>query len=223
MSIIPLVIICVLLAFIFTGLLLRSWSRARKGKILRAGLYTFPAILTLMAFFLMLLVISNLTTYQRLTHEREILRLSIQKESHQMYQVTLEYLNLSDEGRTESYRIQGDEWQLDAKILKWEGWANLIGLDSYFQLDRIRGRYRNVEEAANNPSSVYDLAGELRGIDLWELKQLMKTSLPMIDAYYGQAVFLPLEAGAIYTISVNQSGLLARPDNEIGQQSVEKW
>ncbi len=109
MSIIPLVIICVLLAFIFTGLLLRSWSRARKGKILRAGLYTFPAILTLMAFFLMLLVISNLTTYQRLTHEREILRLSIQKESHQMYQVTLEYLNLSDEGRTESYRIQSDE------------------------------------------------------------------------------------------------------------------
>ncbi len=99
----------------------------------------------------------------------------------------------------------------------------MIGLDSYFQLDRIRGRYRNVEEAANNPSSVYDLAGELRGIDLWELKQLMKTSLPMIDAYYGQAVFLPLEAGAIYTISVNQSGLLARPDNEIGQQSVEKW
>jgi len=223
LPIIPITIICILLAFIFTGLLLRIWSRARKGKILRAGLYTFPTILTLMVFFLLLLVISNLTTYQRLTHEREILRLNIQKESHQKYQVTLEYLGSSDVGRTNTYRILGDEWQLDAKVLKWKGWANLIGLDSYYQLDRISGRYREVVDATNHPPSAYNLAGELRGINLWELKRLMKTSLPILDAYYGQAVFLPLEAGAIYTISINQSGLLARPDNDIGLQAVENW
>ena len=220
---ISLTFVCFLLAFIIAALLLRGWSRARKGKLLRASLYTFPAILTLVIFFLLLLVISNLTSYQRLTNERDILRLNIAKESHQQYQVTLDFLDSNSQTLGNHYRILGDEWQIDAKILKWKGWANLLGLDSYYQLDRISGRFRNVSEAVSKPQSVYDLAGDLRGINLWELKRLMKNNLPMLDAYYGQAVFLPLEAGAVYTISINQSGLLARPDNHIGQQAIENW
>ena len=108
MPIIPITIICVLLAFIFAGLLLRIWSRVRKGKLLRAGLYSFPAILMLMAFFLVLLVASNLLTYQRLTYERDILRLKIQEESHQNFQVTLEYLDsVQMKGSTKTFQIQG--------------------------------------------------------------------------------------------------------------------
>jgi len=216
-------IICILLAFIFVGLLSRAWGRAKRGKLLRAGFYSLPAVVTLMALFLLLLIISNLTTYHRLTYERDILRLAVQQESPQDYQITLEYLDTDGEKRIDRYQLKGDEWQLDAKILKWKGWANLIGLDSYYQLDRISGRYRDFEEATGKPLSAYHLAGEQRGINLWELKRLMKTRLPILDAYFGQAVFLPMEQGAVYTISINQSGLLARPHNEIGQQAVENW
>ena len=223
MPINPLVIVCILLAFIFVGLLLRIWSRAKKGKFLRAGFYSLPAVVTLLALFLLLLVISNLTTYQRLTFERDILRLAVREESQQVYQISLEYLDTDGEKRIDRYQLKGDEWQLEAKILKWKGWANLMGLDSYYQLDRISGRYRDIEDATGKPPSAYHLAGEQRGINLWELKRLMKTGLPILDAYFGQAVFLPMEQGAVYTISVNQSGLLARPHNEIGQQAIENW
>ncbi len=216
-------IISGLLAITFVVLLLRSWTRIRKGRFLKAGLYAVPACLVFLSFALLLLVISNLTTYQRLTSERDILLISIDKVSAQNYQVKLNYIESGDNQNPETVYLQGDEWRLEAKILKWKGWANLLGMDSYFQLERISGRYRNIEQATSKPVSAFQLTNRQRGINLWELKRLMKANLPFLDAYFGQAVFLPLRDEAIFAISINQTGLVARPANNIAIQAVEDW
>lgn len=220
---IVLAVIALALMLLFVFFLLRSWNRIRHRQWLRAGLYTFPVTMSLFALFLVLLVISNLTMYQRLTHERDIAILSVSKLSDQSFEVMLRYLSEDTEGKSDTFTIKGDEWVLEARILKWLGWANLIGLDSYYQLDRIRGRYQNIEQEGNQLPTVYSLADESRGINLWRLKQIMKSSLPFLDAYYGQAVYLPLMDGARFTISINQSGLLARPKNNIAGEAVKEW
>lgn len=211
------------LAIIFVVLLLASWGRIRKGRFLKAGLYAVPASLAFLSFALLLLVISNLTTYQRLTSERDILLISIDRISAQNYQVELNYVDPSNNQGPDTVYIQGDEWRLEAKILKWKGWANLLGMDSYYQLDRISGRYRDIEQATSKPPSAFQIAHQQRGINLWELKRLMKSNLSFLDAYFGQAVFLPLRDEAIFAISINQTGLVARPANNIAIQAMEDW
>lgn len=216
-------ILSVLLAIIFVVLLLASWGRIRKGRFLKAGLYAVPASLAFLSFALLLLVISNLTTYQRLTSERDILLISIDKISAQNYQVKLNYIESSENRNPETVYLQGDEWRLEAKILKWKGWANLLGMDSYYQLERISGRYRDIKQATIKPVSAFQLTHQQRGINLWELKRLMKSNLPFLDAYFGQAVFLPLRDEAIFAISINQTGLVARPANNVAIQAIEDW
>ena len=121
-----LAVLSFLLAILFVALLLRSWSRIKKHKWLNAGLYAVPTSMTFLGFFLVLLVISNLTTYQRLTFERDIARLSIAQISNQNYEVTFDYLEADLNSAANSFLVSGDEWRLEARILKWQGWANLI-------------------------------------------------------------------------------------------------
>ncbi|MCP4492231.1 MAG: hypothetical protein GY820_33720 [Gammaproteobacteria bacterium] len=219
----PLIAISVILAITFVLLCLRCWSRIEQRKLLRAGLYAMPAVFMLLSFTLLLMVISNLTIYQRLTLERDIARITIGEIEKQQYQIDLNFLDADQSSKTKSFILQGDEWRMEAKILKWQGWANLVGMDSYYQLDRISGRYRDIEQATGQPVTAFQLSAKQRGINLWELKRVMKKNLPFLDAYFGQGVFLPLEHGAVYTISINQSGLLARADNDIGQRAVDNW
>ncbi|MCP3689692.1 MAG: hypothetical protein GY784_14890 [Gammaproteobacteria bacterium] len=219
----PLIVVGVILAICFVLLCLRCWSRIKQRKLLRAGFYAMPAAFMLLGFALLLTVMSNLMIYQRLVLERDIARITISEIAEQNYRVELQTLDAGQNHRLESFTLWGDEWRLEAKILKWQGWANLIGMDSYYQLDRISGRYRDIEQATAQPMSAFQLSTKKPRIDLWQLKRLMKKNLPFLDAYFGQGVFLPLEHGAVYTISINQSGLLARAENAIGQRAVDNW
>lgn len=218
-----LAVISALLAIVFVVLLLQVWQRLKKRKLLSAGLYLLPTTIVVSSLFVLLLILSNLTTYQRLTYERDIAQLAIVKVSEQNYRINLSYLDSISDEATDTFNIQGDEWRLEARILKWQGWANLLGLDSYYQLDRMSGRYRDIEQATSRPVSAFSLAKPQRGISLWRLKRLMKSNLPFLDAYYGQAVFLPMHDGAVFSISINQTGLIARPANEIAQQALDDW
>lgn len=216
-------IISLLLAILVVVLILRGWNRFKDHKWMRAGLYSVPISVTLTSLFFILLIISNLTTYQRLTHERDIIRLSVGQIADQSFEIKLDYLDPELDRITEVLLVSGDEWRLEARILKWHGWANIIGLDSFYQLDRLSGRFRDIEQAGSRVPTVHSLSGLERGLNLWKLKRLMKAGLPFLDAYYGQAVFLPLEDAAIFTVSINQSGLLARPTNEVAEKAMADW
>lgn len=220
---IALALIALMLAFLIVFLLWQGYSRIRRRKWISAGFQVIPLTVSFIAFAAVLLVISNLTVYQRLTHERDVATLSVSRISEQNYRITLQHPAMKSVSNSNSFLIKGDEWQLEARILKWKGWANLIGLDSYYQLDRIRGRYHSIEQESNQLPTIYALPNESRGINLWQLKKMMKSAMPFLDAYYGQAVFLPLKDGAEFIISINQSGLLARPQNDIARQAIDEW
>ena len=42
--------------------------------------------------------------------------------------------------------MAGDQIYVDAHILKWTPAANLIGLHTAYELDRVAGRYDNIEQ-----------------------------------------------------------------------------
>ncbi|MCW8931945.1 MAG: hypothetical protein OQL19_17135 [Gammaproteobacteria bacterium] len=163
--------------------------------------------LLLVLFFLVTisLVGTNILTYHRLTHERPIAYIHIKHLNKQSFQMNLLLL---ENCHKSSYILQGDEWQMDARIIKWHGWANLLGLDASYQLDRVSGRYQNIKQQRMNLPTVFALES-LQDYDLWALKKEYQW-LPLLDAKYGQSVFLPMKNNLSYQLYMTQVGIIAR-------------
>lgn len=154
----------------------------------------------------------NLHTYHRLTAEREVARLSFEQLGPQIFQASVEF----PDGMIERHLLRGDDWQLDARILKWKGIATLLGMDSRYRLERLSGRYRAIEQERQQLRTVIELAppqGLTQSVDVWAMADAHPRWLPLIDAIYGNAAYLPMKDGAIYQVSVTSSGLIARQEN----------
>jgi len=148
--------------------------------------------------------------YDRLTYERPVAQLEFAARGPQQFEATLTRL---PEGARETFVLAGDEWQLDARVLKWRGYANLLGLDARYRLERVSGRYRDIEQERVAPRSVFAL-GESSPVDLWALAEAHPQWLPFVDAVYGSATYLPMAPGAKYEVALTQSGLIGRPAND---------
>ena len=61
------------------------------------------------------------------------------------------------------------------------------------------------------------------GVDLWSLVRQHHQYVPLADALYGSAVYVPMAEGAEYTITVSTSGLVVRPANDAGRKAVGGW
>ena len=120
------------------------------------------------------------------------------------------------------YRLAGDHWQLDVRFLKWTLPAVLLGAPGMYQLDRLSGRYSEVDRSGDVEVTAYGLAGA-PGQALWRLASAAGRRVEWIDAVYGNAVYMPMADGARYRISVTSSGLVARPDNAAARQAVDRW
>ena len=189
-------------------------------RLLRSSVrYEITGIVLLSFAAILFLVSSNIHTYERLVYEQPVASISFHKISPKHFSVELKELG---SGESWFYELRGDEWQLDAQILTWHGYANLLGLDAYYRLHRLSGRYTDIEEEHNAPRTVHGLAAEQR-IDLWSYANEYRNWLSMVDATYGSAVFLPMNDSARYSISISRNGLVARPDNAVAKQAVSDW
>ena len=175
--------------------------------------------LAFLAFAGLIFVVgTNLHTYARLTYERPLAELVFQGIGPQRYRVTI---TSRPAGDMQVFMMNGDEWQLDARVLKWKGWANLLGLDAQYRLERLSGRYRDIDQERAAPRSVYGLSDN-PGIDLWVWAQEHPTWLPFVDSVYGSATYLPMVDGGRFQVSLTQSGLIARPVNPAADAAAKQ-
>ena len=164
------------------------------------------------------LIAANLRTYQRLSFEQPAGELQLTRTGTREFKAALTYPS----GERADFALRGDEWQVDARVLKWHAFANLIGFDTAYRLDRIGGRYSRVEDERSQAHTVYSLNPPQR-IDPWELLHRYHSWMPWLDALYGTATFLPMADGALFEIKVSQSGLIARPLNQAARDAVGSW
>lgn len=163
---------------------------------------------------LLLLVIGLLGTaigigvqgYQALTHEERIARITIEPKEPQRFDVRIAF----PDSRVQTFELRGDEFYVDARILKWTPQANLIGLHTMWDLDRVAGRYRDVEQERTAPRTVFTL-GAKPPVDLFEMRRRFAALAPLFDAEYGSATFVPAAAPTELELFVSTSGLLLRP------------
>lgn len=193
----------------------------RRFRVMNVGSGVFSMAAAVVFFLLAAAVFAlalDLRTYQHLTSESPAAELDLTRVAPHQYDAVLTY----PDGTVALFFLRGDEWQVDARILKWRASANLLGFDTAFRLDRISGRYTSIEDERDQPRTVYALRPS-GIIDLWDLARRYHRWLPWVDALYGSATFLPMADKGSYEITASQSGLLARPLNVAARDAVSGW
>ena len=118
--------------------------------------------------------------------------------------------------------LRGDEWQMDARVINWKPPATLLGLDPIYQLDRLSGRYSNIDDEMSGERTVHALSEEMI-LDVWRVARKFPVLLPGVDAYYGTATYLPMADGARFEVTLSRTALLARPVNDAAREAVGNW
>jgi hypothetical protein len=177
---------------------------------LRGGHWTSAARRGLVGLLLVTLgslagaIAIGLRGYSALTFEELAATVTTEPEGPQRFRATI----LFPDKRLAMYDLAGDAVTVDAHILKWHPWANVLGLHTAYELDRVAGRYGNVTEERTKPHTAYALARPTP-VDLFAIARRRLLG-PLVDAEYGSAAFVPATTHAQYEVRVSTSGLLMR-------------
>jgi hypothetical protein len=100
---------------------------------------------------------------------------------------------------------------VDAHILKWKSLANLFGLHTFYELDRVAGRYSEIEEETSKDRTVFSL-GKEKMVNIFDLRLKYELLSFLLDAEYGSASFVNVSNSAKFNIMVSTTGLLIRTE-----------
>ena len=151
--------------------------------------------------------------YRALTQEVVAATITTEPIAPQRFRATV---SLPD-GSLHMFELAGDEVYVDAHILKWRPLANLLGLQTAYELDRIAGRYHTIGDEQTRERTVYSLA-TAKPFDAFDLARRFWVLRPFVDAQYGSATFInataahgPQDARRVtYEVRVSTTGLLVR-------------
>lgn len=156
--------------------------------------------------------------YSRLVAEQVVGRIEFTEQAPGQYRARLMIAGEIDR----LFELKGDEWQIDARVVSWKPPATLLGLDPIYQLDRLSGRYADVEDERAQARTVHALSEPL-ALDVWRVARRFPILLPGVDAYYGTATYLPMADGARFEVSMTRTALIARPVNDAARRAVGDW
>ncbi|ARP79531.1 hypothetical protein CAL12_00940 [Bordetella genomosp. 8] len=151
------------------------------------------------------------TLYQflRLTSDEPVAVLTLREQAPRQFVATAELQGKA----AEDFVLRGDEWQIDARMVRWRLPALLAGVPPLYRLERLSGRYADPAAEQSEPRTVYAL-GPAGTPDLARLKQRFPDWLPFVDVQYGSAAYMPMFDGARFRVFVDPRGaLFIRPDN----------
>ncbi len=211
-------LIALVLALPGLAMLLGSGRRAPDGRWrLRPVRRLIGLLLVALAGVTALLAMS-VVQYARLVTDVPLATLSFSQNQPQQFVATLAF----PEREPRTYPINGDAWQLDARIVRWRLPALLAGVPPIYRIERLSGRYDEPEQERSAARSVHDLR-EFPTPDIGALKRRFARWLPFVDVQYGSAAYLPMLDGARYRIFMDPRGaLFARPDDARTEQLLRE-
>jgi hypothetical protein len=193
---------CAFLAVAFLGLAVRTLRRRRW--VGTAGRTTLGALFGTISVLAATLSVST-QGYRALTSEEVAMVITTLPTGPQAFQAFVEFAD----GRDTTLAVHGDQVLVDARILKWHYLGNLIGLHTQYELDRLTGRYVDVNDERTLQRSVHSLGME-KPLDLYDLSQRYSFLRFLVDAEYGSATYVEVHEPARLEVSVSTTGLLVR-------------
>jgi hypothetical protein len=195
-------------AFALLGLVaaVASWRALRRGRVLPFGTRTLSALLFAALAALCLVLLGATQGYRALTREDVACEVHVQPTGAQSFRARF----IFPDGHQVEHDLKGDQLYVDAHILKWKPWANILGLHTAYELDRVAGRYSSLDDERDKARTVASIAASKR-LDLFDLRRRYAGLGVLVDTDYGSATFVDVRSPAVVEVRVSTTGLLVRP------------
>ena len=195
------------LAFALSGavLLMLGLRALWRGSLFGSAFRCTFGVVLLLGAALFSTIFLGIQGYQALIHEQVAVLVDVAPTGPQSFEAAFRF----PDGRRARFRLLGDELYVDAHILKWRPIANLLGLHTAYELDRVAGRYASLQDERLRPRSVYSLASA-KPVDMFDLRRRFPPFSLLVDAEYGSATFVIADRPASYEVRVSTTGLLIR-------------
>ncbi len=197
--------VAVLFAIVGVTMVIAAGTARRRKRPLRMGLRLLLSLVFLAVAAACGAIALGVQGYRALTHEEVAVVVRTEPLGPNRFQALFRF----PDGREVSYTLTGDQLYVDARILKWHPLANVLGLHTVYELDRVSGRYHDLAQEQQQPRTVLSLAPP-RKVDLFNLRQRYALLSPLLDAEYGSATFAAADSPTQYEVRVSTTGLLIR-------------
>jgi hypothetical protein len=205
MTTLPL-ILAVAAAVLALGFFAAGLRALRRRRVLSSAAEVLVALLlfAVAGFFGVVTVATQ--GYRALTREELAATVEVQPTGPRRFEAVV---TLPD-GRQEKFDLAGDQLYVDAHILKWKSVANLLGLHTVYELDRIGGRYTDIASELDEEKTVHSLNRE-KPLDMFDVARRFPVLEALVDAEYGSGTFKQANRPATWDVFVSTTGLLIRP------------
>ncbi len=207
--------ICTLIAVFF---IFGMFRHLRRGRMVRAGGSFAGGVATASVGGAGMILLGSIYSYGQLTAEQTVGLIEFRENAPGEYAARLMIEGESDRLLT----LNGDEWQIDARVVSWKPPVSMLGLEPIYQLERLSGRYSDVQREVSEPRTVHALA-EVGALDIWNIARRFPILMPGVDAYYGTATYVPMADGARFEVNLSRDALIARPINDAARKAVGEW
>lgn len=161
----------------------------------------------------------DVASYRSLTPETTLATFQFEQVAEQQFRVTM----VDHQGGQRHFDLQGDQWQVDARVLQWRGAGAGLLFKSGYRLNEVKGRFYSLSEDRQVRHSDISLShSRWRVVDVWAWLHSHPDLQPWLTATYANPVFVPMTDAALYEVRMVAEGLVIRPLNDSAQGAVER-
>src|SRR5213593_3087073 len=205
----PLVFVIAAFALLSVVLLVTALAAVQRQRWMGTSLALVLAVLCLALAALAATVSVAMQGYRALTREVVAATVVTRPSGPERFVATFTF----PDGRRELYELTGNALYVDAHIVKWHPRANILGLYTAYQLDRVSGRYDRLEDEQTKPRRIFSLSRPTP-VDMFQVARslaFLRRWGRVVDAEYGSATFIATREPTQLELRVSTSGLLFRP------------
>ncbi len=209
----PLFVAAMLFALLGLIFLIRAIITLKKRKVFSTAMNFVIALLMISLSALFGTISIAIQGYYALTREELAAIVKVEPTGEQKF---IARFSMPDGGE-KAFSLAGDQLYVDAHILKWKPLANIFGLHTTYELNRVAGRYATLNDETTKVHTVYSLSKD-RPLDMFDLRRRFAILNPLLDTEYGSATFINSNSREEFRVMVSTTGLLIRKtEKETGQ------
>jgi hypothetical protein len=176
---------------------------------------TISAVISIFGLFISKFYLSS----YRLVTKRELVAIvECVKDADKKTILQVEYYPGSEISTKKTYEFNADEWVIEGRIVKWKPLLGVFGVDRYYKLERLSGRYIDIEKEKTMPRLVYAIS---KSPDrFWLFLYKYQKCLPFIDAVYGNSAFIRFEPQKKYNVYMTSTGFMIK---DVTIPTTRKW
>ncbi len=184
-----------------TGHTFRRWRHRRRLRWKRG----FSGIVMVIVAISLLWVTFAVQTYLGLTGDIKVATVRALPVANQSHEMSVDLTLYDQHGNQQSeqiYDVAGDRWMLQANVIEFPTWLNIVGLHAGYKVTRLFGQYNDINQRDSVPVALNGGDGDF--FDAAQQSQWW--AAPFVKATYVSDVGRPAD-GQSYNVYMNQTGL----------------